>query len=206
MFQNGVRAVLLVLLHEGGPIAGVPPGIRYIEVRGNRDQSIGSRTVAAAVLRLDASRVHALDRQLEELELVIVTLAGDADYRVQRHFHVGQLLGLLIEEESDDAAQYSLMRHHENVVGTLQLGDHRVDALHRVDVTLAPRITITQLVLIAPSELLLENQTNIIDSIVANYFSRSTAVIKTDCSYLVPNLIYDSRLEYFHLAINILPR
>jgi len=46
------------------------------------------------------------------------------------------------------------MRHHEHVVGTLQFGDHRLDAVHRIDVTLAPRITIAQLVLIAPGELL----------------------------------------------------
>lgn len=101
--------VLLVLLHESGPVTRISPGIRHIKVCGNCDQSIGSSTVAAAVLGLDASRVYALDRQLEELELVIVTLAGDADYRVQRHVHVGQLFGFFIKEESDDAAQYRLM-------------------------------------------------------------------------------------------------
>jgi len=73
-------------------------------VRGNGYQSIRSSTVTAAVLRLDTSRVNTLDRQLEKLELVIVTLAGDADYRVQRHFHVGQLFRFLIKKESDDAA------------------------------------------------------------------------------------------------------
>lgn len=163
MFQNLIYAtlktlmILLMLLHESGPVTEISPGIRHIEVCGNREQSIGSSTVATAVLRLDASRVYALDRQLEELELVIVTLAGNANYRVQRHLHVGQLFGFLIKKESDDAAQYRLMRHHENVVGTLQLGDHRLDTLHRVDVTLAPRITITQLVLITPSEFLLQH-------------------------------------------------
>lgn len=98
-----------MLLHESGSVARVSPGIRYIKVCGNRDQSVGSSTVFAAVLRLDASRIYTLNRQLEELELVIVTLAGDADYRVQRHFHVGQLFRLFIKEESDDAAQYRLM-------------------------------------------------------------------------------------------------
>jgi len=111
MFQNLIYVtlktdilVLLVLLHESWTVAGVSPGIRYIEVRGNRDQSICSSPVATAVLRLDASRVYALNRQLEELELVIVTLAGDADYRVQRHFHIGQFFGLFIKKKSDDAA------------------------------------------------------------------------------------------------------
>lgn len=98
-----------MLLHESGSVAGISPGIRYIKVCGNRDQSVGSSTVFAAVFRLDASRVYTLDRQLEELELVIVTLAGDADYRVQWYFHVRQLFGFLIKEESDDAAQYRLM-------------------------------------------------------------------------------------------------
>lgn len=74
--------ILLVLLYESRPVAGVSPGIRYIEVLGNRDQSIRSGTVAVAVLRLVTGRVYALDRQLDELELVIVTLAGDVDYRV----------------------------------------------------------------------------------------------------------------------------
>lgn len=78
-----------MLLHESRPVAGVSPGIRYVKVIGNRDQGVGVCTIAVAILRLDASRVDALDRQLEELELVIVALAGDADYRVQRHLHVG---------------------------------------------------------------------------------------------------------------------
>lgn len=108
-FSKRVFSILLVLLHESGPITGVSPGIRYIEMCGNRDQSIGSSTVAVTVLGLDASRVHALDRQLEELELVIVTLASDADYRMQRYFHVWELFWLFIKEESDDAAQYRLM-------------------------------------------------------------------------------------------------
>lgn len=49
---------------------------------GNRDQCIGSGAIAAAILGFDASRVDTLDWQLEELELVIVALARDADYRV----------------------------------------------------------------------------------------------------------------------------
>jgi len=101
-----LKRTSLVLLHESGPVAnsGISPRIRYVEVRGNGYQSIRSSTVTAAVLRLDTSRVNTLDRQLEKLELVIVTLAGDADYRVQRHFHVGQLFRFLIKKESDDAA------------------------------------------------------------------------------------------------------
>lgn len=149
-----IALILLMLLHECGPVAGVPPGVRDVEVGRDRDQGIGGGTITTAIRRLDPSRVHALDRQLEELEFVIVALAGDADYRVQRHFHVRQLLGFLVEEESDDAAQYRLMRHYEHVVGALQFFDHRLDAMHRVDVTLTPRITITQLVLIAPGEFL----------------------------------------------------
>jgi len=81
--------VPLMLLHEGEPVAGVPPGVWYVEVSWNRDQGIGSGAIPAAVGRLDASRVDTLDRQLEELEFVIVALAGDADYRMQRHLHVG---------------------------------------------------------------------------------------------------------------------
>lgn len=145
---------LLMLLYESRPVAGVPPWIRYIKVSWNRDEGIGSGTIAIAILWLDASCVDTLDRQLEELEFVIVALAGDTDYCVQRYFHVGQLLRFLVEEESDDAAQHRLMRHYEHVVGALQLGDHRLGTLHCVDVTLSPRITIAQLVLIAPGEFL----------------------------------------------------
>lgn len=143
-----------MLLHEGRPVARISPRIRYVEVLGYREQSVGGGAIAVAVLRLHAGRVDALDRQLEKLELVIVALVSDANYRVQRHLHVGQLLGFLVEKVADDATQHRLMRHHEHVVRALQLVDHRLDALHRVDVTLAPRVTITQLVLIAPGEFL----------------------------------------------------
>lgn len=71
-----------MLLHESRPVAGVSPRIRYIKMIGNRDQCVGSGTIAAAILGFDASRVDTLDWQLEELELVIVALARDADYRV----------------------------------------------------------------------------------------------------------------------------
>lgn len=93
-----------MLLHKSGPAAGVSPGIRYVEVSWNRDQSIGGGAVTAAIRRLDTSRVDTLDRQLEELELVIVALAANAYYRVQRYLHVGQLFRFLIEEKSDDTA------------------------------------------------------------------------------------------------------
>lgn len=153
-FPNGRIDIFLMLLHESGPVAGVSPRIWHVVVIGYRDEGIGGGSIAAAILGFHTSRVDALDRQFEELELVIVALAGDTDYRVQRHLHVGQLFGFLIKEESDDAAQHSLMRHHEDVIGALQLGHYRLDALHRVDVTLAPRITIAQLVLIAPGKFL----------------------------------------------------
>jgi len=78
-----------MLLHEGGSVAGISPRVRHVEVSWNREQSIGSGAIAATIGRLDASRIDALDRQLEELEFVIVALAGDADYRMQRHLHVG---------------------------------------------------------------------------------------------------------------------
>lgn len=164
-----------MLLHESGTVAGISPRIRYVEVSGHRDESVRGGAIAAAIRRLDAGRVDALDRQLEELELVIVTLAGDADYRVQRHLHIRQLLGFLVEEESDDAAQHRLMRHHEHVVGSLQLGDHRLDALHRVHVALAPRVTIAQLVLIAPGEFLFVKSHRIhIRETEPCFFSRSS--------------------------------
>lgn len=93
-----------MLLHKSRPATGISPRIRYIEMIGNRDQSIGGGTVTAAICRLDTSRIDTLDRQLEELELVIVALAGNAYYRMQRYLHVGQLFRFLVEEESDDAA------------------------------------------------------------------------------------------------------
>lgn len=71
-----------MLLHESRPVAGVSPRIRYIEMIGDRDQCVGSGTISVTIFGLDASRVDAFDRQLEELELVIVALAGDANYRV----------------------------------------------------------------------------------------------------------------------------
>lgn len=144
-----------MLLHESRPVAGISPRIRYIEVLGDRDQSVGRGAIPAAIFRLDTGCVDALDRQLDELELVVVALAGEADYRMQRHFHIGHFLGFLVEEETDDTPQNSLVRHHEHVVRTLQLGNHRLDALHRIDVALTPWITITQLVLIAPGKFLL---------------------------------------------------
>lgn len=71
---------------------------------GNRDESIGGGAIAAAIRRLDTSRIDTLDRQLEELELVIVALVGDTYYCMQRYLHIGQFFRFLIEEESDDAA------------------------------------------------------------------------------------------------------
>lgn len=39
-------------------------------------------------------------------------------------------------------------------MGLLEVDDYRLDALHRVDVALAPGVAVAQLVLVAPGELL----------------------------------------------------
>ena len=69
-------------------------------MRGNSDQSVVRGSIAAAVLRLHPSRVHALDGQLEELELVVVTVTAYSDDSVQWYLHVRQLLRFLIQEET----------------------------------------------------------------------------------------------------------
>lgn len=143
-----------MLLHESWPIPRVPPRIRYIEMRGNGQQSVVRSSVRAAVVRLHAGRVDAFDGKLVKLQFVVVALAADADDGVQGDLHVGQLFSFLVHEETDDAAQYSLMGHYQDVVRPLQLRDDRLHALHRVDVALAPRITIAQFILIAPREFL----------------------------------------------------
>lgn len=112
-------------------------------MRRHGDQCVVGGSVRAAIRRLHARRVHALDRQLEEVNLVIVAVAAHSDDGVQRDLHVRQLLWLLVGEEADDAAKNRLMRHHQDVIGSLQFGYHRLHALHRVDVALAPRVTIT---------------------------------------------------------------
>lgn len=143
-----------MLLHQGRTVARISPWIRYVEMRGNGDQCVVRGSIGAAVLRLHTSRVHALDGKLEELELIIVTVTAHSDDSVQWYLHVRQLLRFLIEEETDDTTEHSLVGDHQDIVGSLQLGYHWLDAMHRVHVALSPWITITQLVLIAPCKFL----------------------------------------------------
>lgn len=67
-----------------------------------------------------------------------------------------KLTKLSVEEVSEHAAQHCLMSNHDHVVLILQSRQHRPQPRHDVDVRLAPRVSVPELVLVAPRELLRE--------------------------------------------------
>lgn len=131
-----------VLLHESWPVTGVPPRVGNAVVRRYGDEGVVGCAAGAAVLGLAARRVDALDAELYELELVVVSLAAQSNDRVQWHLHVRKLLRGAVHEEADDAAEHRLVGNHQNVRRLLEVDDHWLDPLHSVHVALAPWVAV----------------------------------------------------------------
>lgn len=124
----------------------------------------------AIYLRLFPVRVHAVDVELDEFDLATVCNRCQLYDSVQRHLQVRQLVGRLVEEVREHAAEHGLMRHDQHVALSLQLHHDRLEPHHHVLVGFAARVAISELVLVASLEVVGELP---LDVFVRHFFTDS---------------------------------
>ena len=118
--------------------------------------SVGGRVVVARDRGLVlAVALLGLGDEEEALLVAAVGLGLEADDRVQGDGDVGRLLAGEAHEVGVEEAEDALVRDdEERLAVALHLVDHRVEAVDHVEVRLAARVAVGELVVLAPLELL----------------------------------------------------
>lgn len=145
-----------------------------IKVNGHRVEGVSVRSLRRAILRLYPVRVDALDAQRNRFYAKVVTVRANNQQRMQRYIDVGHRLcrnivtltgcdlcassshrtWLATVEVRQNAAQYRLVGHNQNIAVCQQRQHDVIDALQQIQIGFAMRIAVLEFVLVAPGELL----------------------------------------------------